>query len=120
MEYSEYMQQTLRLYSETEEMTVAMIKTNLKLPTPTLYDGNSPQFNEWAEEVRSCLTVHNIYIDDLWEDSVKSQVPMAFNARYPQAIHYGEDHYDDYIDRWDAARTQWRRRSRTFYNSARH
>eukprot|EP00971_Amphidinium_carterae_P027832 548678-Amphidinium_carterae.1 len=69
MEYSEYTQQTLMLCNETEEMTVAMIKMNLKLPTPTLYDGKSPQFNEWAEEVRSYLTVHNIYIDDLLEDS---------------------------------------------------
>eukprot|EP00971_Amphidinium_carterae_P144362 2861096-Amphidinium_carterae.1 len=53
MEYSEYMQQTLRLCSEMEEMTVAMVKMNLKLPKPTLYDGKSPQLNEWAEEVKS-------------------------------------------------------------------
>eukprot|EP00971_Amphidinium_carterae_P227017 4502896-Amphidinium_carterae.1 len=100
-----------------EEMTVAMIKMNIKLPTPTVYDGNSPQFNEWAEEVKSYLTLHKIYIDDLSEDSTKSQVPMVFatmkrdtvaadlqnfDARYLQPIHYGEDHYDEYMDRWDA------------------
>eukprot|EP00971_Amphidinium_carterae_P059713 1181377-Amphidinium_carterae.1 len=93
-----------------EEMTTAMIKMNIKLPTPTMYDGKSPQFNEWSEEVRSYLTIHNIHIDDLLADSTKSQVPMViatmqrdavtqdlqrFNARYPQAIHnYGEDGYD--------------------------
>eukprot|EP00971_Amphidinium_carterae_P244545 4855670-Amphidinium_carterae.2 len=25
-----------------------------------------------------------------------------FNAKYPQPINYGEDHYEDYIDRWEA------------------
>eukprot|EP00971_Amphidinium_carterae_P037616 739564-Amphidinium_carterae.1 len=25
-----------------------------------------------------------------------------FNARCPQPIHYGEDHYDEYMDRWEA------------------
>eukprot|EP00971_Amphidinium_carterae_P030592 601647-Amphidinium_carterae.1 len=82
-----------------------------------MYDGKSPQFNEWAEEVKAYLTVHNIYIDNLLEDSVRSQqVPMviatmqtdaiaadlqAFNTRYQQQIRYGEDHYDDYMDRWE-------------------
>eukprot|EP00971_Amphidinium_carterae_P008023 158709-Amphidinium_carterae.1 len=56
MEHSEYMTQTLRLCSETNEMTVHMIKMNIKLPNPTVYDGKSPQFNEWAEEVKSYLT----------------------------------------------------------------
>eukprot|EP00971_Amphidinium_carterae_P277546 5508466-Amphidinium_carterae.1 len=46
MEYSEYKQQTLRLCNEMEEMTIAMIKMNIELPTPTMYDGKSPQFNE--------------------------------------------------------------------------
>eukprot|EP00971_Amphidinium_carterae_P047068 926844-Amphidinium_carterae.1 len=27
---------------------------------------------------------------------------QSFNARYPQPLHYGEDHYDDYMDRWEA------------------
>eukprot|EP00971_Amphidinium_carterae_P149813 2969943-Amphidinium_carterae.1 len=39
-------QQTLRLCSETEDVTVGMMKMNIKLPTPTQYDGKSPQFNE--------------------------------------------------------------------------
>eukprot|EP00971_Amphidinium_carterae_P290053 5759226-Amphidinium_carterae.1 len=117
MDDNEDKQQTLRLCSETDDVTVAMIKMNIKLPTPTQYDGKSLQFNEWAEEVESYLTVHNIYINNLLEDSVRSQVPMviatmqrdavandlqSFNARCPQQIRYGEDHYDDYMDRWEA------------------
>eukprot|EP00971_Amphidinium_carterae_P093973 1859621-Amphidinium_carterae.1 len=90
---------------------------NIKLPNPTVYDGKSPQFNDWAEELKSYLTVHNIYIDDLMDDSCKSQLPMviatmqrdavaqdlqSFNQRYPQPIRYGENHYDEYMDRWEA------------------
>eukprot|EP00971_Amphidinium_carterae_P086405 1709954-Amphidinium_carterae.1 len=90
---------------------------NIKLPTPTMYDGKSPQFNEWSEEVRSYLTVHNIHIDDLLDESSRSQIPMVlatmqrdavatdlqnFNRRYPQAKRHGEDGYDDYLDRWEA------------------
>eukprot|EP00971_Amphidinium_carterae_P215146 4270273-Amphidinium_carterae.1 len=90
---------------------------NIKLPTPTQYDGKSPQFNEWAGEVKAYLTVHNIYIEDLMEDRTRSQIPMVmstmqrdaiandlqgFNARYPPAIHHGEDGYDEYMDRWEA------------------
>eukprot|EP00971_Amphidinium_carterae_P276537 5487818-Amphidinium_carterae.1 len=70
-----------------------------------------------SEGVRSDLTVHNIHIDDLLDDSAKSTIPVViatmqrdavaqdlqrFNARYPQATHYGEDGYDEYADRWDA------------------
>eukprot|EP00971_Amphidinium_carterae_P057088 1128858-Amphidinium_carterae.1 len=36
MEYSEYKQQTLRLGNDMEEMTIAMIKMNIKLPRPTM------------------------------------------------------------------------------------
>eukprot|EP00971_Amphidinium_carterae_P173891 3446875-Amphidinium_carterae.1 len=51
------------------------------------------------------------------DDSCKSQVPMvmatmqrdavaadlhSFNQRYPQPLRYGEDHYDDYMDRYEA------------------
>eukprot|EP00971_Amphidinium_carterae_P149269 2959592-Amphidinium_carterae.1 len=68
MEYNEYVQ-TMRFCSETDDKTVHMIKMNIKLPNLTLFDGKSPQFNEWAEEVKSYLTVHNIFIDDLMDDS---------------------------------------------------
>eukprot|EP00971_Amphidinium_carterae_P348494 6490520-Amphidinium_carterae.4 len=114
-------QQTLRLCRETEDVTIGMLKSflkmNIKLPTPTQYDGKSPQFKEWAGEVKAYRTVHNVYIEDLLEDSTRSQVPMViatmqrdavandlqgFNARYPHAIHHGEDGYDEYMDRWEA------------------
>eukprot|EP00971_Amphidinium_carterae_P293649 5829959-Amphidinium_carterae.1 len=38
MEYSEYVQ-TIRICSETNYNTIHMIKMNIKLPNPTVYDG---------------------------------------------------------------------------------
>eukprot|EP00971_Amphidinium_carterae_P195023 3870013-Amphidinium_carterae.1 len=61
--------QTLMVCDEENDETVGMIKMNLKLPTPTLCDGKSPQFNEWSGEIKAYLTVHNIYIEDLMEES---------------------------------------------------
>eukprot|EP00971_Amphidinium_carterae_P291460 5786157-Amphidinium_carterae.1 len=90
---------------------------NIKLPNPTMFDGKTPQFNEWAEDVKSYLTVHNIFIDNLMDDSCKSTIPMviatmqrhavaadlqAYHTRYPNPIRHGEDGYDEYMDRWDA------------------
>eukprot|EP00971_Amphidinium_carterae_P129126 2557697-Amphidinium_carterae.1 len=46
---------------------------NIKLPTPTQYDGKSHQFNEWTGEVKAYLTLHNIFIEDLMEESTKTQ-----------------------------------------------
>eukprot|EP00971_Amphidinium_carterae_P264671 5250021-Amphidinium_carterae.1 len=37
MEYNEYVQ-TIMLCSETDKITVHMIKMNIKLPNPTMYD----------------------------------------------------------------------------------
>eukprot|EP00971_Amphidinium_carterae_P009081 179283-Amphidinium_carterae.3 len=86
---------------------------NIKLPTPMQYDGKTPQVYEWAGEVKSYLTVHNIYIEDLMDDSTRSQVPMVvatmqrdtvaddlqrFNARYPQPVNHGDDNYEDYME----------------------
>eukprot|EP00971_Amphidinium_carterae_P047587 937276-Amphidinium_carterae.1 len=61
--------QTLRICNENNDETVGMLKMNLKLPTPTQYDVKSPQLNEWSGEVKAYLTVHNIYIEDLMEES---------------------------------------------------
>eukprot|EP00971_Amphidinium_carterae_P038491 757058-Amphidinium_carterae.1 len=47
---------------------------NIKLPTPMQYDGKPPQFNEWTGEVKGYLTVHNIFIEDLLEESTRSQI----------------------------------------------
>eukprot|EP00971_Amphidinium_carterae_P257191 5105949-Amphidinium_carterae.2 len=79
-------QQTLRLCRETDDVTIAMMKMNIKLPTPTQYDGKSPQFNEWAGEVKAYLTIHNIYIEDLLEDSTRSQVPMVIASMQRDAV----------------------------------
>eukprot|EP00971_Amphidinium_carterae_P138050 2735894-Amphidinium_carterae.1 len=68
------------------DMTIAMMKINIKLPTPTQYDGKSP------------LTPQNSMNGQ--RDAVANDL-QSFNARYPQPIHYGEDHYDDYMDRWE-------------------
>eukprot|EP00971_Amphidinium_carterae_P345521 6486525-Amphidinium_carterae.2 len=57
MEYSEYTQQTLRLSNEMEEMTIAMIKMNIKLPTPTVYDGRS--HNSMSGQKRSSHTLQS-------------------------------------------------------------
>eukprot|EP00971_Amphidinium_carterae_P182758 3626708-Amphidinium_carterae.1 len=90
---------------------------SIKLPTPTQYDGKSPQFNAWTGEVKAYLTAHNIYIGDLLEESTRSQVPMViatmqrnavaddlqrFNAPYLQAVNGDDDNYEDYVDRWEA------------------
>eukprot|EP00971_Amphidinium_carterae_P016245 320370-Amphidinium_carterae.1 len=90
---------------------------NIKLPNPTMFDGKSPQFNEWAEEAKSYFTIHNIFINDLMDDSCKSTTAMViatmqrdavannlqtFNHRYPQAIRHGEDGYDEYMDQWES------------------
>eukprot|EP00971_Amphidinium_carterae_P264948 5255718-Amphidinium_carterae.1 len=61
--------QTLRFCNKNNDETVGMLKMNLKLTTPTQYDGKSPQFNEWSGEVKAYFTVHNIYIEDLMEES---------------------------------------------------
>eukprot|EP00971_Amphidinium_carterae_P164129 3253926-Amphidinium_carterae.1 len=65
------------MYSEYKEGTIGMLKMNIKPPTPTQYGGKTPQFNEWAGKVKSYLTVHNIYIEELMDDSTRSQVPMV-------------------------------------------
>eukprot|EP00971_Amphidinium_carterae_P095476 1888940-Amphidinium_carterae.1 len=40
-------------------------------------------------------------IATMQRDAVAADL-LAFNQRYPQQIRYGEDHYDDYMDRWEA------------------
>eukprot|EP00971_Amphidinium_carterae_P230825 4580480-Amphidinium_carterae.1 len=99
----------------------------LKLPTPTQYDGKSPQFNEWAGEVKAYLTVHNIYIEDLMEESTRSQVPMVIATMQADAV-------ADHLQRFNAQsimgritmRTtwtdgkQWKIRRQTLPTSARH
>eukprot|EP00971_Amphidinium_carterae_P239227 4748940-Amphidinium_carterae.1 len=42
-----------------------MQKVNIKLPSPTHFDGCYPQFYKWAGEVQAYLSVHNVNIEDI-------------------------------------------------------
>eukprot|EP00971_Amphidinium_carterae_P214420 4255223-Amphidinium_carterae.1 len=122
------------MYSEYKEGTVGMMKMNIKLTTPTQYDGKTPHFNEWSGEVKAYLTVHNIFIEELMDDSTKSQVPMVvatmqrdavandlqrFNARYPQQVKLTTMAKINMKTTWTGGK-QWKRRRQTFPTSARH
>eukprot|EP00971_Amphidinium_carterae_P350494 6491577-Amphidinium_carterae.3 len=39
---------------------------------PTQLDGQYPQFNEWAGEVKVYLTIHNVHIQDYIDESGRS------------------------------------------------
>eukprot|EP00971_Amphidinium_carterae_P015597 308139-Amphidinium_carterae.1 len=49
----------------------------------------------------SCKATSPMVLATMQNDAVAQDV-QAFNRRYPQAIHHGEDGYDEYMDRWDA------------------
>eukprot|EP00971_Amphidinium_carterae_P238458 4733863-Amphidinium_carterae.1 len=105
--------QTLNTY-RMENRTIGMMqKMNIKLPSPTQFDGRSPQFSEWAGEVKAYLSVHNVNIEDIMDDCTKSATVIQlgdvqdkytadevrkFNTTYPVALQDGEDGYDDYMD----------------------
>eukprot|EP00971_Amphidinium_carterae_P127083 2517709-Amphidinium_carterae.1 len=114
--------QTLNIY-RMEEGTVFMLgKMNIKLPSPTQFDGRYPQSNEWSArsgEVKAYLGVHNVNIEDTMDDCTKSVTIIVLsdiqdkytlaevtrmNNNYPTAPADGEDGYDDYIDLRDTIR----------------
>eukprot|EP00971_Amphidinium_carterae_P032172 633361-Amphidinium_carterae.1 len=49
----------------------------------------------------SCKSPIPMVIATMQRDAVAAD-PQAFHQRYPQTIRYGEDNYDDYMDRWEA------------------
>eukprot|EP00971_Amphidinium_carterae_P214087 4248637-Amphidinium_carterae.1 len=49
-----------------------MGRMNIKLPTPTQFDGKNPHFNEWAGEVNAYVTIHSVYFEDYMNKSTKS------------------------------------------------
>eukprot|EP00971_Amphidinium_carterae_P124435 2465061-Amphidinium_carterae.5 len=51
---------------------------NIELPTPTQFDGRNPQFCEWAGEAKSYLSIHNVHIEDIMDDSTKSIAAIIF------------------------------------------
>eukprot|EP00971_Amphidinium_carterae_P210081 4167785-Amphidinium_carterae.1 len=61
--------QTLNIY-RMEEGTISMLgRMNIKLPSPTQFDGRYPQFNEWSGEVKAYLGVHNV--STAWQKSLE-------------------------------------------------
>eukprot|EP00971_Amphidinium_carterae_P348261 6490407-Amphidinium_carterae.2 len=97
-----------------ENKTIGMMqKMNIKLPSPTKFDGRYPQFYEWAEKVKAYLSVHNVNIDDIMDDCTKSGTVILLgdiqdkytadgvrecNTKFPTAPQEDEDDYDEYMD----------------------
>eukprot|EP00971_Amphidinium_carterae_P198158 3932714-Amphidinium_carterae.3 len=81
-------------------------KMNIKLPSPTRFDGRYPQFNIWAGEVKAHLGVHNVNIEDIMDECTKSVTQAKYtvdevrrlNTTYPQPVAEGENGYEDYMD----------------------
>eukprot|EP00971_Amphidinium_carterae_P112338 2225101-Amphidinium_carterae.1 len=46
-----------------------MRKMTIKLPAPTQFDARHPQFYEWAGEVKTYLSIHNVHIEDIMDDN---------------------------------------------------
>eukprot|EP00971_Amphidinium_carterae_P346047 6487301-Amphidinium_carterae.1 len=45
---------------ETRGNTIGLMgQMNIKLPTPTQFDVQNPQLNEWAEGVKAYITIHD-------------------------------------------------------------
>eukprot|EP00971_Amphidinium_carterae_P190477 3780263-Amphidinium_carterae.2 len=63
---------TFHIHKTTSNTIGMMGRMNIKLPTPTQFDGRFPQFNEWAGEVKAYLTIHNVHIDDYMDEFSKS------------------------------------------------
>eukprot|EP00971_Amphidinium_carterae_P143486 2842876-Amphidinium_carterae.1 len=62
----------------TENKTIGMMqKMNIKLPSPTQFDGRHPQFHEWAGEVKAYLSIHNVNIEDIMDGGTKSVTAMV-------------------------------------------
>eukprot|EP00971_Amphidinium_carterae_P316206 6285214-Amphidinium_carterae.2 len=96
------------------EKTIGMMqRINIKLPSPTQFDGRYEHFNEWSGEVKTYIGVHNVNIEDIMDECTKSVTAIVLNdiqdkctaeevrrltTTYPQAAAEGEDGYDDYME----------------------
>eukprot|EP00971_Amphidinium_carterae_P037320 733633-Amphidinium_carterae.1 len=49
----------------------------------------------------SCRSPTPMVIATMQRDAVANDL-QAFNRRFPQPIRQGEDHYDEYMDQWEA------------------
>eukprot|EP00971_Amphidinium_carterae_P002241 44338-Amphidinium_carterae.1 len=64
--------QTMVIY-ETQNNTIGMLQNmSIKLPTSTKFDRRHPQFYEWAGELKLYLSIHNLNIEDVMDDSTRS------------------------------------------------
>eukprot|EP00971_Amphidinium_carterae_P129380 2562679-Amphidinium_carterae.2 len=80
--------QTLNVYKMTEGTVSMLGKMNLKLPSPTQFDGRYPQFDEWSSEGKAYIGVHNVNIEDIMDDctnSVTSIVLSDIQDKYTMA-----------------------------------
>eukprot|EP00971_Amphidinium_carterae_P148455 2943284-Amphidinium_carterae.1 len=64
--------QTMNIYVMKDSTVGIMQKMNIKLPSPTQFDGRYPQFYEWAGEVKAYLSFHSVNIEDIMDDCSKS------------------------------------------------
>eukprot|EP00971_Amphidinium_carterae_P227295 4508204-Amphidinium_carterae.1 len=71
---SEEEMQTLNIYEMVKGTISMMGKLNIKLPSPTQFDGRYPQFNEWSgdQNIHTYIGVHNVNIEDITDDCTKS------------------------------------------------
>eukprot|EP00971_Amphidinium_carterae_P277289 5503222-Amphidinium_carterae.1 len=53
-----------------------MGKMNIELPMPTQFDGQNPQLNEWAGDVKAYLTIHNVHIEDYMDERPTQQTTL--------------------------------------------
>eukprot|EP00971_Amphidinium_carterae_P131816 2610912-Amphidinium_carterae.4 len=81
--------QTMNIY-EMEEGTIFMLgKMNIKLPSPTQFDGHYPRFNECAGETSWTKDIQDKYVYD---------VETRRTTTYPKPVVEGENGFDDYMD----------------------
>eukprot|EP00971_Amphidinium_carterae_P044696 879368-Amphidinium_carterae.1 len=73
--------QTMNIYN-MEQITIGMMqKMNIRLPSPTQFDGRYPHFYEWAGK-----------------DKYTANEVRKLNTKFPIAAQKGEDDYDEYMD----------------------
>eukprot|EP00971_Amphidinium_carterae_P223060 4426256-Amphidinium_carterae.1 len=96
----------------TSDNTIAMMgKMNIKLPTPTQFDGKNLQFNEWAGEVKTYLTTHNVHFEDYMDnctnsidvvhisdiqDNYTAEDYIKLNNKFPAVPAEDTDEYEEY------------------------
>eukprot|EP00971_Amphidinium_carterae_P143110 2835508-Amphidinium_carterae.1 len=103
----------MRVYETKDKMIGMMQKVNIKLPTPTQFDGRHPHFYEWAGEVKAYLSIHSVHNEDIMDDSTKSATAIVvadiqdevtredtrrLNATFPVAPQADADKYGEDMD----------------------